>query len=66
MVIQSNMSPKAIVEVWKETAPIFVKFNLPLTEKTLETILGTDTLTALLIELNAAVRSSTATCIEGG
>ncbi|MBT2691292.1 hypothetical protein J7I93_24460 [Bacillus sp. ISL-47] len=66
MVIQSNMSPKSIVEVWKDTAPIFLKFNIPLTEKTLETTLGKDTLTSLLIDLNAAVESTTATCIEGG
>lgn len=66
MVIQSNMSPKAIVEVWENTVPIFVKFKVPLTDKTLETIFGTDTLTKLLIELNAVVGSSTATCIEGG
>ncbi|MBD8069276.1 hypothetical protein [Bacillus sp. PS06] len=66
MVIQSNMSPKAIVEVWKETASIFTKFNLAITDNALETILETDTLSSLLIELNAAVGSSTDTCIEGG
>ena len=66
MVIQSNMSPKAIVEVWEETAPIFMNFNIPLTEKTLETILDNDTLTKILAALNTAVGSSTATCIEGG
>lgn len=66
MVIQSIMSPKAIVEVWKITAPIFTKFNVPLTDKTLESIMNSDTLPNLLIELNAAVGSSTATCIEGG
>lgn len=66
MVIQSNMSPKAIVEVWEETAPIFMEFNIPLSKKTLETILDNDKLTKILIELNTAVGSSTATCIEGG
>ena len=66
MVIQSNMSPKAIVEVWEITAPIFVKFNVPLTDKTLESIVESEILHNLLIELNAAVGSSTVTCVEGG
>ncbi|MCG1139878.1 hypothetical protein K4T90_11625 [Staphylococcus epidermidis] len=67
MVIQANMSPKAVVEVWETTAPIFVKFNVPLSEKSLEIIVEeADTLTDLLTELNAVVGSSSATCIEGG
>lgn len=66
MVIQSNMSPKAIVDVWENTAPIFEKFNVPLTDKTFETTIDADILSKLLIELNAVVGSSTATCIEGG
>ncbi|WHY85815.1 hypothetical protein QNH39_24975 [Neobacillus novalis] len=66
MVIQSNMSPKAIVEVWETTAPIFVKFNVPLADKTLESIVDSEIVPILLTELNAAVGSSTATCIEGG
>ncbi|MGG3772948.1 hypothetical protein [Heyndrickxia faecalis] len=66
MVIQSNMSPKAIVDVWEITAPIFVKFNVPLTDKTLESIVDSDIVPTLLTELNAAVGSSSATCIEGG
>ena len=66
MVIQSNMSPKAIVEVWENTVPIFAKFNVPLTDKTLESNIESEILPNLLHELNAAVGSSTATCIEGG
>jgi hypothetical protein len=66
MVIQSNMSPKAIVEVWELTAPIFVKFNVPLTDRTLESIIDSEVIPNLLIELNAAVGSSTTTCVEGG
>lgn len=65
-VIQSNMSPIAIVDVWENTEPVFVKFNVPLTETTLETTIDTDILHKLLIELNAVVVSSTDTCIEGG
>lgn len=66
MVIQSNMSPKAIVEVWENTGPIFVKFHVHPTDNTLESIFEPEILHNLLIELNAAVESSTATCIEGG
>ncbi len=66
MVIQSNMSPKAIVEVWKETATIFTKFNIPLTDKTLESFIDSNILHNLLTKLNVAVGSSTATCVEGG
>ena len=66
MVIQSNMSPKAIIEVWEMTAPIFVKFNVPFTEETLGSIVKSENLQKLLIELNAAVGSSSVTCVEGG
>ncbi|TDL75313.1 hypothetical protein E2R56_05675 [Rhodococcus qingshengii] len=66
MVIQSNMSPKAIVEIWEVTATIFKKHNVPLTEKALETFLEAYMLENLLIELNFMVGSSTTTCIEGG
>lgn len=66
MVIQTNMSPKAIVEVWEVTATIFNKHNVPLTEKAMETFIEADRLTNLLIELNNIVGSSTDTCVEGG
>jgi hypothetical protein len=48
MVIQSNMSPKAIAEVWEMTAIIFKKFNIPLSENALETFIDADILTNLL------------------
>lgn len=51
MVIQSNMSPKSIVEVWENTAPIFMKFNVPLIDKTLESIIESEILPNHLIEL---------------
>lgn len=66
MVIQSNMSPEAIIEVWGETAAILIKYNVPLTKETLETVVESDILPSLLQELNLVVGSSTATCIEGG
>jgi hypothetical protein len=66
MVIQANMSPKAIVEVWEDTTVIFQKSKIPLTTNPLESFVEKEQLNLLLRELNAAVGSSTATCIEGG
>ncbi|MFC4801260.1 hypothetical protein ACFPA1_18190 [Neobacillus sp. GCM10023253] len=66
MVIKSNMSPEAIIEVWGETADVFKKYNVPLTKETLETVVEIDLLPSLLQELNLVVGSSSATCIEGG
>ncbi|MCH6265882.1 hypothetical protein [Neobacillus citreus] len=65
MVVQSNMSPKAIIKVWEITLPIFAKYNVPLTNKTLEITIDFEILPNLLTELNVAVGSSSATCIEG-
>lgn len=66
MVIQPNMSSKAIVEVWENTVHTFKKYNVPISEKTLETIVPELVLPALLSELNTVVGSTGATCIEGG
>lgn len=66
MVIQSNMAPKAIVEVWENTATVFQKHNIALVDMSLETLVGVDELTTLLKELNGIVGSSSATCVEGG
>ncbi len=66
MVIQPNMSPKAIVEIWEVTATIFSKHNVPLTERPMETFIAAESLANLLIELNNIVGSTTTTCIEGG
>jgi hypothetical protein len=66
MVIQSNMTPEAIVEVWGVTIDIFKKYNIPLTKQSLETFVEYEQLTSLLRELNSAVGSSESTCIEGG
>jgi hypothetical protein len=65
MVIQSNMTSKAITEVWEETVEVFQKYNVPITEKTLQ-VLVKDNILKILTELNNVVGSSNATCIEGG
>lgn len=66
MVIQPNMSPKAITEVWENTKDIFERYDIPLSEKSLEILIGSNPLSSVLKELNSFVGSSTATCIEGG
>jgi hypothetical protein len=66
MVIQPNMSSEGIVDVWGETAEVFKKYNVSITNLPLETFVKIDLLPSLLNELNSVVGSSTATCIEGG
>ncbi|WP_309863645.1 hypothetical protein [Bacillus sp. SLBN-46] len=60
------MSSKSIVEVWENTVDTFKKYNVPISEKTLDTLVQDSSLPALLSELNNVVGSSSATCIEGG
>ncbi|PLR85652.1 hypothetical protein [Bacillus sp. V33-4] len=66
MVIQSNMSPKSIVLVWESTKEVFNKYNIQLTDETLESVIKEEILILLLAELNEKIGSSSATCIEGG
>jgi hypothetical protein len=66
MVIQSNMSPNAIVDVWEITSNVFEKYKIPKSEEALESLIEETDLGNLLVELNNAVGSSTTTCIEGG
>ena len=66
MVVQFNMIPKAIVEVWESTVCIFKKYKIPFVEKPLLELVEVDFLSVLLEELNHMVGSSHTTCIEGG
>ncbi len=67
VVIQSNMSPLAIVEIWESTEEVFKKYSIPLTTKqTIEEFVTDKRLGSLLEELNSVVGSSSSTCIEGG
>ncbi|MEH7126165.1 hypothetical protein V7127_23415 [Bacillus sp. JJ1773] len=66
MVIQSNMTSKAITEVWVDTVQVFQKYKVLITNKALKELVTDNSLQVLLTELNNAVGSSTATCIEGG
>lgn len=66
MVIQSNMSPKAIISVWKETSQIFIKYNISINDLTLEEAVNAERLERLIKELNQVIGSSETTCVEGG
>lgn len=66
LVIQSNMTPKAIADIWENTRFVFNKFNIPLSDSPLELLVETNILNSLLKELNDKVGSSAVTCIEGG
>lgn len=66
LVIQSKMSPKAIAEAWENTKDVFHEYNVPISGKSLETLVDKDILDSLLSDLNNTVGSTTATCIEGG
>lgn len=66
MVIQSNMSPKAIVKVWGSTADVFKKYDIPLTDQPLEKMIEAEKIFILLKKLNDLIGSSKSTCIKGG
>jgi hypothetical protein len=66
MVIQSNMTSKAITEVWENTVQVFQKYEVPITNNELKELVSDNSLQVLLTELNNVVGSSNATCIEGG
>ena len=66
MVIQSNMTSKAISQVWEVTLMVFQKYNIPITDKTLQVLVNENFLQGLLTELNIVVGSTNATCIDGG
>ncbi|AQQ52218.1 hypothetical protein [Planococcus lenghuensis] len=66
MVIQPNMSPAAIQEIWPETAGVFKAHGVPRVKEALETCVRPERLPSLLAELNTVVGSSAATCIGGG
>jgi hypothetical protein len=60
------MTPRAATEVWIETVEVFQKYNVPITNKSLQVLVSDIILQVLLTELNNVVGSSSSTCIEGG
>ncbi len=66
LVVQPNMTPSAIVEVWEKTLNVFTRHKVPIVNQPLETFMDNRQLISLLQELNFAVESSSTTCIEGG
>lgn len=67
MVIQSNMTPQAIVSIWAETLKVFESYGLSITDNSLSVLVQDDTrLQSLLYELNDRIGSTYNTCVEGG
>jgi hypothetical protein len=67
LVIQPNMTPKAIITIWKETEPVFKEYHLPITDEALESVVEDENvLTAILNALNKSIGSNNTTCIGGG
>lgn len=66
MVIQSNMPLKAIISVWEETREVFIKYNIPINDLSLEAAVDPEHLEELIGELNKVVGSSENTCVQGG
>lgn len=66
MVIQPNMSSKAIIEIWGTTKNVFKKYNISISENALEKVVESNHLYSIIKELNIVVGSSSTTCIEGG
>jgi hypothetical protein len=66
LVIQSDMSPKAIVQIWGNTTQVFTGFHVPIVDQKLIEIVHENILTELLSNLNNAIGSSSLTCIDGG
>ena len=68
MVVQDNMPVAGIAKVWPQTKAILERYGLSLSDaRPLGEALGDRRkLKSLLAELNAAVGSSGATCVEGG
>lgn len=50
MVIQANMSPKAIVEVWENTKEIFEIYNIPLSSITFHELVDGDILRERIVK----------------
>lgn len=67
MVIQSNMSPKAIISVWEETVAVFEKYGIAVgSDHSLEELVNKEKLEELLSKLNLIIGSTDRTCIGGG
>lgn len=66
MVIQPNMSSKAIIEIWGTAKNVFKKYNISISENALEKVVESNQLYSIIKELNIVVGSSSTTCIEGG
>lgn len=68
VVVRDNMPVAGIAEVWPQTRDILERYGLSLSDVRAlgEALRDRGKLESVLAELNAAVGSSGATCVEGG
>jgi hypothetical protein len=58
MVIHSNMSSKAIIEIWGNTLDVFKHYSVPISGDPLNLLVHEETLPQLIKELNQTIGSS--------
>jgi hypothetical protein len=65
MVIHSNMSSKAIIEIWGNTLDVLKNYSVPISGNPLNRLVHEETLPQLIEELNQTIGSPVSTAIEG-
>jgi hypothetical protein len=65
MVIHSNMSPKAVIEIWGNTLDVFKNYSVPISGNPLNSLVHEEKLPQLLEELNQTIGSPVTGPTEG-
>lgn len=65
MVIHSNMSSKAIIEIWGNTLDVFKHYSVPISGNPLNQLVHEESLPQLLKDLNQAIGSPVSASLEG-
>lgn len=65
MVIHSNMSSKAIIEIWGNTLDVFKHYSVPISGNPLDILVHEEMLPQLLKELNQTIGSTVTARMEG-
>jgi hypothetical protein len=65
MVIHSNMSSKAVIEIWGNTLDVFKNYSVPISGNPLNSLVQEEALPQLLKELNQTIGSTFTAPTEG-
>jgi hypothetical protein len=65
MIIHSNMSSKAVIEIWGNTLDVFKNYAVPISGNPLNSLVHEETLPQLLEELNQTIGSLVTAPTEG-